>query len=139
MKVWVYCCFTRVCLSVCPSVRPSDNSLLLEVCLIYRKKINEVVEFHLTFFALHPRVHDLIDFVLFCFEFFVPFENFSLIWRRHHCRWRAANFLPMLGTNGHWGFLNMPHLLWHGTSVYNGHLRGPMTHTLWRGSCHYLF
>ena len=23
---------------------------------------------------------------------FVPLENFSLIWRRHHCRWRAANF-----------------------------------------------
>ena len=21
-----------------------------------------------------------------CFEFFVPLENFSLIWRRHHCR-----------------------------------------------------
>ena len=25
-------------------------------------------------------------------EFFVPLENFLLIWRRHHCRWRAANF-----------------------------------------------
>ena len=25
-------------------------------------------------------------------EFIVPLENFSLIWRRHHCRWRAANF-----------------------------------------------
>ena len=24
--------------------------------------------------------------------FFVPLENFSLIWRRHHCRWRAENF-----------------------------------------------
>ena len=23
---------------------------------------------------------------------FVPFENFSLIWRNHHYRWRAANF-----------------------------------------------
>ena len=22
---------------------------------------------------------------------FAPLENFSLIWRRHHCRWRAAN------------------------------------------------
>ena len=25
-------------------------------------------------------------------KFIVPLENFSLIWRRHHCRWRAANF-----------------------------------------------
>ena len=23
--------------------------------------------------------------------FFVPLENFSLIWKRHHCRRRAAN------------------------------------------------
>ena len=26
------------------------------------------------------------------FFFFVPFDNFSLIWRRHHDRWRASNF-----------------------------------------------
>ena len=26
------------------------------------------------------------------FVFFLSFENFSLIWRRHHCRCRAANF-----------------------------------------------
>jgi hypothetical protein len=24
--------------------------------------------------------------------FYVPFKNFSLIWRRHHSRWRAAKF-----------------------------------------------
>ena len=37
-------------------------------------------------------------FVLFvCLGFFVPLENFSLIWRSHHCR-----FWPMLGTHGHW-------------------------------------
>ena len=27
-------------------------------------------------------------------------------------------------------FFNFPHLLWHGISVYNGHLRGPVTLTL---------
>ena len=27
-----------------------------------------------------------------CLEFFVPLENFPLIWRSHHCRWRNANF-----------------------------------------------
>jgi hypothetical protein len=26
--------------------------------------------------------------------FYVSLENFSLIWRRHHCRWRAAKFKP---------------------------------------------
>ena len=29
-----------------------------------------------------------------------------------------------------WGILSVPHLLWHRASVYNGHLRGPVTLTL---------
>ena len=28
-----------------------------------------------------------------------------------------------------WGFFRVSHLLWHGVSVYIGHLRGPMKHT----------
>jgi hypothetical protein len=41
----------------------------------------------------------LIDY-LWCY---VPLKNISLnIWRRHHCRWRAAKFRPMLGTQGLW-------------------------------------
>jgi hypothetical protein len=35
-------------------------------------------------------------------QFYVPLKNFSLIWRRHHCRWRAAKFRPMLGAQGLW-------------------------------------
>ena len=27
-----------------------------------------------------------------CLEFIVPLENCLLLWWRHHCRWRAANF-----------------------------------------------
>ena len=27
-----------------------------------------------------------------CLGFFIPLEDFSLIWRRHHYRWKAANF-----------------------------------------------
>jgi hypothetical protein len=27
-------------------------------------------------------------------------KNISLIWRRHHCRWRAAKYRPMLGVQG---------------------------------------
>jgi hypothetical protein len=34
--------------------------------------------------------------------FYVPLKNISLIWRRHHCRWRAAKFRPMLGAQGLW-------------------------------------
>jgi hypothetical protein len=40
----------------------------------------------------------LIDYLL----FYVPLKNISLIWRRHHYRWRAAKFRPMLGAQGLW-------------------------------------
>jgi hypothetical protein len=40
----------------------------------------------------------LIDYL----RFYVPLKNFSLIWGRHHCRWRAAKFRPMLGAQGLW-------------------------------------
>jgi hypothetical protein len=40
----------------------------------------------------------LIDYL----RFYVPLKNISLIWRRHHCRWRAAKFRPMLGAQGLW-------------------------------------
>ena len=58
--------------------------------------------------------------------FFVPLENFSLIWRRHHCRWTAANFdlCSVLMVIEQRGFFSVPHLLWHRAYVYNGHLRG---------------
>ena len=59
-----------------------------------------------------------------CFRIIVPLKNFSLIWRRHHYRWRTASFdlFSVLMTIEQWGFFRMPHLLWHGASVYNGHL-----------------
>jgi hypothetical protein len=42
----------------------------------------------------------LINYLL----FYVPLKNISLIWRRHHCRWRATKFRPtcMLGAQGLW-------------------------------------
>jgi hypothetical protein len=36
------------------------------------------------------------------FLFYVPLKNFSLIWRRHHCLWKAANFGPMFDAQGLW-------------------------------------
>jgi hypothetical protein len=35
-------------------------------------------------------------------RFYVPLNTFSLIWRRHHCRWRATKFRPMLGAKSLW-------------------------------------
>ena len=43
-------------------------------------------------------------------------ENFSLIWRRYHCRWTAVNFdlCSTLMAIEQWGIFNVTHLLWHG-------------------------
>ena len=66
-----------------------------------------------------------------CLEFFVPLENFSLVRRRYHDQYSAANFelCPVLMAIEQWGFFSVPHLLWQGASVHNGHLRGPVTLT----------
>ena len=71
-------------------------------------------------------------FFRFCLGFYVRLENFSLIWRRHHYWRRAAKFdlCSTLMAIEQWGFFSGSHLLWHGASVYNGHLRGPVTLTL---------
>jgi hypothetical protein len=39
----------------------------------------------------------------------VPLKNCSLIWRRHHCRWRAAKLRPMLGAQGFWAGRDLYH------------------------------
>ena len=85
---------------------------------------NSIRKAHISLTCIHPW-HGL--FV--CLGFFVPLEDFSLIWRRHHFRWRAAKFdlCSTLMVIQHWGFFRVPHLLWHGASVYNGRLRGPVT------------
>ena len=54
---------------------------------------------------------------------------FLLLWRRHHCQWRVANFDIWSALTGieQWGFFNGPHPLRNGPTVDNGNLRGPAT------------
>jgi hypothetical protein len=33
---------------------------------------------------------------------YVMFKNFSILWRCHHCRWRAGKFRRRLGAQGFW-------------------------------------
>ena len=65
------------------------------------------------------------------FGVYHPTWEFYLIWRRHHYRLRAANFdlCSALMAIEQCGLFNAQHLLWHEPSVYNGHLRGPVTLT----------
>ena len=72
-------------------------------------------------------------FVLFVFfGVFRPTREFFTHSRCHHCRWRAANFdlCSTLMAIEQCGVFSVPHLLWRGASVYNGHLWGPVTLTL---------
>ena len=65
-----------------------------------------------------------------CLFVWVQIKNFSLIWRRHHYRCRAANFdlysALMAIEHWAWGFFGVSHL-WQGAFIYNGRLRGHVT------------
>ena len=88
----------------------------------------------------------LVRILFVCLGFIVPLENFSLTWRRHHCRWRAANFdlcsAPM--PIEQWGFFSVPHLLCHrhpaimviSKDPWHSHLH--VLPSVWQWSCHYL-
>jgi hypothetical protein len=39
--------------------------------------------------------------------FYALLQNISFIWRRHHYRWRAAKFRPMLGAQGLWALRDL--------------------------------
>ena len=66
-----------------------------------------------------------VYFVCCLVVFFGPTWQFFI----HHYWWWTSNFDLCSATkaNEQWRFFSMPNLLWHGASVYNGHLRGSMT------------
>jgi hypothetical protein len=69
----------------------------------------------------------MIDWLINYLLFYVPLKNFSLIWRRHHCQWRAANLglCSVLRAFEQGGIFIVPHLLWHGTSFFPVSSEGP--------------
>jgi hypothetical protein len=67
-----------------------------------------IYHFHLLMMFTSPSWFDMQDWLLIDYlRFYVPLKNISLIWRRHHCRWRAAKFRPMLGTQGLWAGMDL--------------------------------
>jgi hypothetical protein len=79
----------------------------------------------MTCISRHTLNDRLIDYLL----FYVPLKNFwiSLIWRCHHCRWRAKNLdlCSALRAFEQGGIFIVPHLLWHETSVFPVSSEGP--------------
>ena len=118
--------------------------LLLGMQQIQRVYNNEQERLYENFKFHHPRpgfrgcsadvaslvIHTLYSVFFVCLGFIVPFEKFSLIWRSHHFQWRAAKFYLCSALSiEQWGFFSVPHLLWHGSSIYKGNLQGPVTLT----------
>ena len=93
-------------------------------------KLQNVKLFVCLFVWLFVRCFFLCLFLFVCLFVFVPLENFSNLWRRHHDRRRASSFdlCSALMTIEQWGFFSVSYLLWHGASVYNGHIH-PVTLT----------
>ena len=102
-----------------------NHKIFKTFIMLWRNNVyNEETRFDVLFFENSKCLFRL-------FGFFRSTREFLYIWRRHHYWWRAANFdlcsAPMAIEQ--WGFFSVPHLLWQGASVFNGHLRGPVTLT----------
>ena len=78
-----------------------------------------------TFISLKVHLAYLNNF-LYEFFFMWGFHSFG-----DHSPWRATNFdlYSALIAIRQRGFFYVPHLPWHGPTLYNGHLRGPVTLT----------
>ena len=98
-------------LRICPFSVVVCRSLLIRVLIL----LNLLVE--ASSFAEY-----LLVCLFVCLGFHVPPENISLTWKRYHYRWRASNF-DLYSAVMAMQFFSVPHLLWHGSFVYNGHLR----------------
>ena len=75
-------------------------------------------------------MHTYLTWFVCLLGFFVPLEMFhSYHIDTSPLQVKGCKFWPMLGTNVHIAVkvLIVPNLLWHGASVYNGRLRGPVT------------
>jgi hypothetical protein len=70
----------------------------------------------------------MIGWLIYYLLFYVQLENLSLIWRRHHCRWRAINLglCSALRAFQQGGVFIVPHLLWHWVSVFPVSSDGPL-------------
>ena len=92
--------------------------------------------------AISCNKHDGKGNRMFVCLFVFSLENFSLIWKRHHYRWRVVNFYlcsPLVAIE-QWGFFSVSHLLWHRVSINNGHLpwHSHLLPSFNQWSCHYL-
>ena len=89
------------------------------------------------------KTYTLFVCLFFCEEFILPLENFSLIWRRHLCRWKATKFDLSSALMACEGSLRchihcdtgLPFIIVISEDPWHSHLFP----SFWQWSCHYLF
>ena len=66
-----------------------------------------------------------------CLGFIVPLEEFFAHMETSTLPAQGCEFylFSALMAIEHWGFFSVPHLVWHGASLYNGHIREHVTLT----------
>ena len=77
------------------------------------------------------------------FVCFVPLENFSLIWRRHHYRWRETLYSSLMAIE-QWGFFKMCHAYCDTGKPFimvtsEDPLHPHLLPRVWQWRCHFLF
>ena len=116
---WVYSNFAVIFLLIhylMFSLRPS--TIWLRSCLMACRLVSVSKR---TWYGGRYMVREVSHIIcLFVLVFYVPLENFSLLWLGHHLRWRDPNFYlnKALMAFEQWRSFCVPHLLWQGTSAY---------------------
>jgi hypothetical protein len=74
--------------------------------IIYRTSLYVILhgvvnKLHEFYYSKRNIVLENIDWLVNYLLLYVPLKNISLLWRHHHCRWRAAKFRPMVSREGY--------------------------------------
>jgi hypothetical protein len=96
-KIWP-CCLTYLIntLTLAISFEWHVSRLIFHMSIAYDK----IFPWKQQIFTLTLVFDLLIDWLIDYLRFYVPLKNISLVWRHHHCWWRAAKFRPMLSAQG---------------------------------------
>ena len=135
--------------SVIPTVRPRAALLGTVVDSWSSHALVPVVERYIAkiSYSLYSVIFLACLCLFVCFGFIVPLENISLIWRRHHYRWRTANFgyarhsLPLTSEGSLacqvYGGTGHPFIMVISEDPCHSHIH--LLPSVWQWSCHYLF
>ena len=101
----------------------ANSEMIFEFCVSWLLLLDIFTVSNTGFFLQHTLyiyIHYIYTWLIEYLLLYIPLENISLIWRRHHCWRRAANLglCSALRAFEQGGIFFVPHLLRHGTSIF---------------------